>query len=77
MASVNEINATCQFQVPPADMSLLSFEEEMVIDGVKYCTHVEKRGPDAWRVILGSSHVDAEVRSEPGTVCGTMFRMWY
>ncbi|CAL8465869.1 g5405 [Coccomyxa elongata] len=49
-------------QLPPARLTLTAFEESFVLDGLKYTVKVSRRGPQSFRVFLGSSHVDVVAR---------------
>ncbi|EIE18073.1 hypothetical protein COCSUDRAFT_26470 [Coccomyxa subellipsoidea C-169] len=49
-------------QLPPARLTLTAFEEAFVLDGLKYTVKVSRRGPQSFRVFLGSSHVDVVAR---------------
>ncbi|KAL4426359.1 hypothetical protein ABPG77_004653 [Micractinium sp. CCAP 211/92] len=49
-------------QLPPARISLVTLHEEFVVDGVKYGVKAVRLGPQAFRLHLGSTHVDVVVR---------------
>ena len=49
-------------QLPPARLTLTAFDTAFVIDGMKYGVRVARRGPSAFRVCLGGTHVDVVAR---------------
>eukprot|EP00898_Chlorokybus_atmophyticus_P001157 jgi/Chlat1/2041/Chrsp164S00134 len=52
-------------QIPPREISLVSFKVDMCLDGVRYSTVVLRGGVGSWRVILNDSSVDCEARVLP------------
>ncbi|PSC75189.1 acetyl-carboxylase 1-like [Micractinium conductrix] len=49
-------------QLPPARISLVTLQEEFVVDGVKYSVKAVRLGPQSLRLHLGDTHVDVVVR---------------
>ena len=49
-------------QLPPARLTLTAFDTEFVVEGMKYTVHVVRRGPQAFRIALGDTHVDVVAR---------------
>ncbi|KAK9805253.1 hypothetical protein WJX72_008860 [[Myrmecia] bisecta] len=67
MALVNERSAEYlgyleKGQLPPARLTLTSFDLSFVIEGSKYSVKVSRRGPQAFRLSLGPSQVDVVAR---------------
>jgi len=49
-------------QLPPARLTLTSVPAQFVVDGAAYDATVARRGPQAFRVTLGGTHVDVVAR---------------
>eukprot|EP00884_Botryococcus_braunii_P014175 jgi/Botrbrau1/22759/Bobra.0132s0090.2 len=49
-------------QLPPARLTLTSFEGSLVLDGMKYSFGVSRRGPASYRILLGKNYVDVVCR---------------
>jgi acetyl-CoA carboxylase/biotin carboxylase 1 len=45
-------------QLPPPGISLIHFEDDLVIEGIKYHVKVLRRGPNTFNVALNKSNVD-------------------
>lgn len=49
-------------QLPPPDISLIQFSDDLVLDGVKYRVRVTRNGPTTFAVELNDSRVDVVAR---------------
>lgn len=49
-------------QLPPPDISLINFQDDLVIEGVKYRVKVLRRGPTTFNVAVNDSNVDVVAR---------------
>lgn len=49
-------------QLPPANISLVRYEDDCIIDGVKYRFRVVRRGPTTFSVDINNSNVDVVAR---------------